>query len=124
MVLCAIWQEQRHSFRQRSENFLHSKTSYTRFTQATRKFKRINAFARIKNKIWCMDLAYVDKLTKDNDGVKFLLLRQDLLIRTVDAKENKTKTQKKQSRKFQKRLPKRRKQKKLGRSEDRTCWRV
>ena len=29
--------------------FLHSKTSYTRFTQETRKFKKMRAFARFKN---------------------------------------------------------------------------
>ena len=40
--------------------FLHSKDSYTKFTLATRKFKRMRAFARYKNEIWCMDLAYVD----------------------------------------------------------------
>ena len=38
-----------------------------------------------------MDLAYVDKLAKDNDGVKFLLVRQDLFDRTVNAKGMKTK---------------------------------
>ena len=42
--------------------FLNSKTSYTRFTQATRKFKRMRGLARFKIEIWCMDLAYVDKL--------------------------------------------------------------
>ena len=49
---------------------LHSKTSYTRFSQATRKFKRMRAFARFKNEIWCMDLEFVDKLAKDINGVK------------------------------------------------------
>ena len=49
---------------------LRSKTPYTRFTQATRKLKRMRPFARFKNEIWCMDLAYVDKLAKDNNGVK------------------------------------------------------
>ena len=67
--------------------FLHSKHSYTRFTLATRKLKRMKAFARFKNKFWCMDLAYVDKLAKYNKGVKFLLVRQDLFDRTVDAKK-------------------------------------
>ena len=33
-----------------------------------------------------MDLIYVDKLAKDNNGVKYLLVRQDLFDRTVDAK--------------------------------------
>ena len=48
-------------------------------------------FARFKNEIWCMDLAYVDKLAKENNGVKYLLVRQDLFDRTVNAKEMKTK---------------------------------
>ena len=33
-----------------------------------------------------MDLAYVDKLAKENDGVKFLLVQQDWFDRTVNAK--------------------------------------
>ena len=37
-----------------------------------------------------MDLAYVDKLAKENNGVKFLLVRQDLFDRTVNAKAMKT----------------------------------
>ena len=74
--------------------YFNSKTSYTRFTQATRKFKRIRAFARFKKEIWCMDLAYVDKLSKDKKGVKYLLVRQDLFDRTVDARGKKTKDSK------------------------------
>ena len=38
-----------------------------------------------------MDLAYVDKLTQGNDGVKYLLVRQDLFDRTVNAEGMKTK---------------------------------
>ena len=41
-----------------------------------------------------MDLVYVDKLAKDNNGVKYLLVRQDLFDRTVDAKGMKTKDSK------------------------------
>ena len=41
-----------------------------------------------------MDLAYVDKLAKDNYGVKYLLVGQDLFDRTVDAKGMKTKDSK------------------------------
>ena len=69
----------------------HSKHFYTKFTLATRKFKRMKAFARFKNEIWCMDWACVDKLAKDKNGVKYLLNRQDLFNRTVDAKGMKTK---------------------------------
>ena len=65
--------------------FLHSKASYTKFTSASRKFKRMRAFAIFRNEIWCMGLAYVDKLAKENNGVKFLLVRQDFFDRTVNA---------------------------------------
>ena len=51
----------------------------------------MEAFARFKNEIWCMDLAYVDKLAKDNNGVKYLLFRQDLFDRSADANGMKTK---------------------------------
>ena len=51
----------------------------------------MKAFARFRNEIWCMDLAYVDKLVKENNGVKYLLVRQDLFDRTVNAKGMKTK---------------------------------
>ena len=51
----------------------------------------MKAFARFKNEIWFMDLAYVDKLAKNNNGVKYILVRQNLFDRTVDAKRMKTK---------------------------------
>ena len=41
-----------------------------------------------------MDLAFVDKLVKDNNGVKYLLVRKDLFDGTVDAKGMKTKDSK------------------------------
>ena len=74
--------------------FLHASPSYTKFTLSTRKFKRMKAFTRFKIEIWCMDLAYVDKLAKDKNGVKFFLVRPDLFDRTVDAKGMKTKDSK------------------------------
>ena len=54
----------------------------------------MKAFARFKNEILCMHLAYVDKLDKDNNGVKYVLVRQDLFARTVDTKGMKTKDSK------------------------------
>ena len=80
--------------------FLHSKLSYTKFTLATRKFDGMKAFPRIKNENWCLDLAYVDKLAKDNNGVKYLLVRQNLFDRTVDATGTKTKDSKETVRAF------------------------
>ena len=71
--------------------FLHSKNSFTKFTLAAREFKRMRAFAIFRNKIRCIDLAYVDKLAKEDNGVKYLLVHQDLFDRTVNAKGRKTK---------------------------------
>ena len=47
-----------------------------------------------------MDLVYVDKLAKDNNGVKYILVRQDLFDRTPDAKGMKTKNTKETVRSF------------------------
>ena len=49
--------------------FLRSKPSYTKFTLATRKMQRMKALAKFKKELWCMDLAYVEKLAKDKNGV-------------------------------------------------------
>ena len=54
----------------------------------------MRAFARFKNEIYCMDLAYVDKLAKNTNRIKYLPVRQDLVDRTVDAKGMKTKDSK------------------------------
>ena len=51
----------------------------------------MTAFARFRNEIWCMHLAYVDKLAKENNGEKYLRVRQDFFDRTVNAKGKKTK---------------------------------
>ena len=59
--------------------FLHSKDSYTKYTLAAQKFKRMRAFARFRNGIWCMHLAYDDILAKKNNGVKYLLVQSRLL---------------------------------------------
>ena len=51
----------------------------------------MRAFARFRNEIWCMDLAYLDKLAKENNSVKYLQVRQDLPDRAVKAKGMTTK---------------------------------
>ena len=93
--------------------FLHSKTSYTRFTEATRKFKRMRVFAEFKNAIRCMDLAYVDKMSKDNNGVKYLLARQDFIDRNVDARGMKTKDSKEAVKAFSKLITEKNRPKKI-----------
>ena len=45
----------------------------------------MKAFVSSEKELWCMDLAYVDKLAKDNNGVKYFSLRRDLFDRILDA---------------------------------------
>ena len=94
--------------------FLHSKACYTKFTLAARKFKRMRAFARFRNEIWCMDLAYVDKLAKENNGEEYLLVRQDLSDRTVNAKGMKTKDSQETVKSFSSMITKRNRPKKIS----------
>ena len=70
--------------------FSQSKHSYTEFTFATPELKRMKASFRLNYEISCMDRTYADKLAKDMNGGKCLIVRQNLLDRTVDAKGMKT----------------------------------
>ena len=74
----------------------------------------MRAFARFKGEVWCMDLEYVDKLVKDNNGVKYLLVRQDLFDRTVDAKAMKTKDSKETVKTFSNMITKKNRPKKFS----------
>ena len=69
---------------------MDSKPSYTKFSRATRILKRMKAVARFKTEIWCIDLLNLEKLAKDINGVKYLLVHQEMFDRTVDAKTMKT----------------------------------
>ena len=59
-----------------------------------------------------MDLAYVDKLAKDNNGVKYLVVRQDLFDRTVDTKGMKTEDSKETVKTFSEMITKKNRPKK------------
>ena len=60
-----------------------------------------------------MDLAYVDKLAKENNGVKYLLVRPDLFDRTVDAKGMKKKDSKETVKSFSKMISKKNRTKEI-----------
>ena len=93
--------------------FLHSKAFYTKITLAARKIKIIRAFASFKNELGCTDLAYVDKLAKENNGAKYLLVRQDLFDRTVNAEGMKTKDSQETVKAFSSMITKRNRRKKI-----------
>ena len=73
----------------------------------------MKAFARFKNDICCLDLAYVDKLAQDNNGVNYFLVRQDLFDKTVDAKGMKTKDSKETIKTFAKLITRKKTPKKV-----------
>ena len=61
-----------------------------------------------------MDLAYVDKLAKKDNGVKYLLVRQDLFDRTVNAKGMKTKDSQGTVKTFSSKITKKNRPKKIS----------
>ena len=77
--------------KKRVEKFLQTKTSYTKFDSPIRCFRRLQAFSKYINEIWCMDLAFVDKLSSQNNGVKYLLVAVDTFSRFVRVQAMKTK---------------------------------
>ena len=94
--------------------FLNSKHFHAKLTLATRNFKQMKAFAIFKNENWCMVFAYFVKLAEDNNGVKYLLARQDLFDRAVDAKGMKTKDSKETVSAFLTMITKKNRPKKIG----------
>ena len=67
--------------RERVTEFLQSKDSYTKYNGIRRKFPRLNAHARYIDEIWCLDLAQMDKLSRWNRGINFLLVTVDVFSR-------------------------------------------
>ena len=60
-----------------------------------------------------MNPAYVDKLAKENNGVNYLLVRQDLFDRTVNARAMKTKDSQETVKSFSSMITKRNRTKKI-----------
>ena len=72
-------------------DFLYRKNSYTKIRQAIRHFKRLPAFAKRINELWCLDLSFMDKLSEFNNGVKFILICVDFFSRLVRVQSMKSK---------------------------------
>ena len=94
-------------------HFLHGKATHTKYTNVRRNFQRLKVVAFEINEIWSIDLAYVDKLSKYNDGIKYLLVAVDVLSRYLRVQPIKTKSAKAASEAFAKMLGKRVKPKKV-----------
>ena len=73
------------------EKFLQTKTSYTKIGPPISCFRILQAFSKYINEIWCMDLAFVDKLASQNNGVKYFLVAVDIFSRFFRVQIMKTK---------------------------------
>ena len=60
---------------------LQSKAPYTKYKQFTKKLPRLKAVAFRINEIWSVDVAYMDKVARHNNGVKYLLMAVNVLSR-------------------------------------------
>ena len=98
------------------EKFLQTKTSYTKFGPPIRSFRRLQAFSKYINEIWCRDLAFVDKLASQNNGVKYLLVAVavDNVSRFIRVQTMKTKYAKDTLQAFRKMISRKRLLKNFG----------
>ena len=72
--------------------YLHSNNAYTQYHIAYKKFPRLRVVANAINEIWCMDLAVMDKLVRENNKITYLLVSVDVLSRFVRVQPMKSKT--------------------------------
>ena len=54
--------------------FLEGKNAHTKYKKYRKRFPTLKVIAYDINEIWSLDLAYVDKLAKENKDVKYLLV--------------------------------------------------
>ena len=73
------------------ESFLLSKNAHTKYKSFRKTFPRLKVISYRINEIWSLDLAYMDKIAKYNNGVKYLLVAVDVLSRYVRVEPLKTK---------------------------------
>ena len=67
------------------------KQAHTKYSLFKSKFPRLKVIAFRINEIWSLDLAFVDKLSKYNKGIKYLLVAVDVLSRYLRVEPLKTK---------------------------------
>ena len=71
--------------------FLEGKIAHTKHKKYRKRFPTLKIIAYDINEIWSLDLAYVNKLAKENNDVKYLLVAVDCLSRYLRAEPLKSK---------------------------------
>ena len=56
------------------KQFLATKNAHTKYRGFRKSFARLKAIAYDIDEIWSLDLAHVDKLSKQNVGITYLLI--------------------------------------------------
>ena len=74
------------------ETFLAQIDAHTKYRAPRKKFPRLKVQAFGINEIWSIDVAYMDKLARYNNGVKYLLVAVDVLSRFLRVEPMKTKS--------------------------------
>lgn len=72
--------------------FLKSSKTYTKFKTFKKPPKRLKTRSLGINHIWSLDVAYMEKLSRENDNVKYLLVAVDCLSRYLRVQPMKSKT--------------------------------
>ena len=75
----------------KAKQFLANKNAHTKYKKFRKKFARLKVIAYDVNEIWSLDLAHVDKLSKQNAGIKYFLIAVDCLSRFLRVEPLKSK---------------------------------
>ena len=100
-----------NSHQKKVKNFLRSQPSHTKYGLFRKTYPRLKV---IVNDIWSLDLASVDKLAKNNRGVRYLLVAVDCLSRYLRVEPLKTKYAKETTEVFKKKDENKTTKKSLG----------
>ena len=73
------------------KQFLENKNAHTKYKGFRKSFARLKVIAYDLDEIWSLDLAHVDKLSKQNAGIKYLLIAVDCLSRYLRVEPLKSK---------------------------------
>ena len=90
---------------------MESQQAYTKYRPYRKNFPRLKVIVNDLNEIWSLDLAYVDKLSKYNGNVKYLLVAVDCLSRYLRVLPLKTKYSKEVADAFKKMIKQKQPQK-------------
>ena len=80
--------------RKQVDKYLHASETWTKFKMAKKRFTRLEVISYRLNEIWLFDLTNMQKLARDNSGVKKLFVNVDTLSRFHWASGLKSKTSK------------------------------